>query len=43
MNDGINILHPKLKENQILRVVGAFDAMSAKLVEISNFGAVWAA
>ena len=42
MNDGANILHSKLKENQILRVAGAFDAMSAKLVEISNFDAVWA-
>ena len=28
-----DILHSKLKENQILRVAGAFDAMSAKLVE----------
>ncbi len=42
MSDGANILHTKLKENQILRVAGAFDAMSAKLVEISNFDAVWA-
>ena len=42
MNDGANILHSKLKENQILRVAGAFDAMSAKLVEISNFDAIWA-
>jgi len=42
MNNGANILHSKLKENQILRVAGAFDAMSAKLVEISNFDAVWA-
>ena len=42
MNDGANILHSKLKENQILRVAGAFDAMSAKLVELSNFDAIWA-
>jgi phosphoenolpyruvate phosphomutase len=42
MNDGANILHSKLKENQILRVAGAFDAMSAKLVELNNFDAVWA-
>ena len=42
MTNGANILHAKLKENQILRVAGAFDAMSAKLVELSNFDAVWA-
>lgn len=42
MTNGANILHTKLKENQILRVAGAFDAMSAKLVELSNFDAVWA-
>ena len=42
MNDGANILHSKLKEKQILRVAGAFDAMSAKLVELNNFDAIWA-
>ena len=42
MNEGANILRTKLKENQILKVAGAFDAMSAKLVELSNFDAVWA-
>jgi phosphoenolpyruvate phosphomutase len=42
MTNGADILHMKLKENQILRVAGAFDAMSAKLVELSNFDAVWA-
>ena len=42
MNDGANILHSKLKENQILRVAGAFDTMSAKLVELNNFDAIWA-
>ena len=42
MNDGADILHSKLKQNKILRVAGAFDAMSAKLVEINNFDAIWA-
>jgi len=42
MNDGANILHSKLKENKIIKVAGAFDAMSAKLVELSNFDAIWA-
>jgi phosphoenolpyruvate phosphomutase len=42
MTEGANILHTKLKENKILKVAGAFDAMSAKLVELSNFDAVWA-
>ena len=42
MNDGADILHSKLKENPLLKVAGAFDAMSAKLVELSNFDAVWA-
>ena len=42
MNDGANILHSKFKQNEILRVAGAFDAMSAKLVEINNFDAIWA-
>ena len=42
MNEGANILGMKLKEKPILKVAGAFDAMSAKLVEISNFDAVWA-
>jgi phosphoenolpyruvate phosphomutase len=42
MTNGANILHTKLKENKILRVAGAFDAMSAKLVELSNFDAIWA-
>ena len=42
MTNGANTLRIKLKENQILRVAGAFDAMSAKLVELSNFDAVWA-
>jgi len=42
MNEGANSLRIKLKENPILKVAGAFDAMSAKLVELSNFDAVWA-
>jgi phosphoenolpyruvate phosphomutase len=42
MNNGTNILHEKLEKNQIVRVAGAFDAMSAKLVEMNNFDAVWA-
>ena len=37
-----NILRTKLKEKPILKVAGAFDTMSAKLVELSNFDAVWA-
>jgi phosphoenolpyruvate phosphomutase len=42
MNDGANILHTKFYEKKIVRVAGAFDAMSAKLVELNNFDAVWA-
>ncbi|RZD41911.1 MAG: phosphoenolpyruvate phosphomutase [Thaumarchaeota archaeon] len=42
MIEGANILRTKLKENPILKVAGAFDAMSAKLVELNNFDAVWA-
>ena len=37
------ILRKKLESNSIVKVGGAFDAMSAKLVEISGFDAVWAA
>jgi phosphoenolpyruvate phosphomutase len=42
MTNGADILHEKLEKNQIVRVAGAFDAMSAKLVEMNNFDAVWA-
>ena len=42
MAEGANILCKKLEENSILKVAGAFDAMSAKLVELNNFDAVWA-
>jgi len=36
------ILRKNLEEKSILRVGGAFDAMSAKLVEINGFDAIWA-
>ena len=36
------ILRKKLESNSIVKVGGAFDAMSAKLVEASGFDAVWA-
>lgn len=36
------ILREKLANNPIIKVGGAFDAMSAKLVEIHGFDAVWA-
>jgi len=42
MNEGAKNLRIKLKENPILKVAGAFDVMSAKLVELNNFDAVWA-
>ena len=42
MNNGANLLYSKLQEKKIIRVAGAFDAMSAKLVELSNFDAIWA-
>ncbi|RZD48877.1 MAG: phosphoenolpyruvate phosphomutase [Thaumarchaeota archaeon] len=42
MTEAANILRTKLNEKPILKVAGAFDAMSAKLVELSNFDAVWA-
>jgi len=37
-----NTLRQKIDSQQIVRVGGAFDAMSAKLVEIHNYDAVWA-
>ncbi|QLH09674.1 isocitrate lyase/phosphoenolpyruvate mutase family protein [Candidatus Nitrosotenuis sp. DW1] len=37
-----DILRQKVKSNEIVRVGGAFDAMSAKLVEMHGFDAVWA-
>ena len=36
------ILRKKLESDSIVKVGGAFDAMSAKLVETSGFDAVWA-
>ena len=35
-------LRSKINESSILKIGGAFDAMSAKLVEINEFDAVWA-
>ena len=37
-----SILRKKLESQSILKVGGAFDVMSAKLVEISGFDAIWA-
>ena len=42
LNKNSKKLREILEENQILKVGGAFDAMSAKLVEINGFDAVWA-
>ena len=36
------LLREKLASNEIVKVAGAFDAMSAKLVEINGFDAIWA-
>ena len=42
MSSGSKVLRNKINEASILKVGGAFDAMSAKLVEINGFDAVWA-
>ena len=42
LNSNSKKLREILEKNQILKVGGAFDAMSAKLVEINGFDAVWA-
>ena len=42
MSNGSKKLREKIKEKSILKIGGAFDAMSAKLVEINDFDAVWA-
>ena len=42
MSTGSKQLKDKIKEKRILKIGGAFDAMSAKLVEINEFDAVWA-
>ena len=34
-------LRTEIEKNPLLKVGGAFDAMSAKLVEINNFDAIW--
>ena len=36
------ILRKKIENQSLVRVVGAFDALSAKLVEVHDFDAVWA-
>ena len=36
-----DLLHEILNKKAILKVGGAFDAMSAKLIEINNFDAIW--
>ena len=36
------VLRKDLESKSILKVGGAFDAMSAKLLEINGFDAVWA-
>ena len=36
------VLRKDLESKSILKVGGAFDAMSAKLVEINGFDAIWA-
>jgi phosphoenolpyruvate phosphomutase len=38
----ISVLRKKLESDSIVRVGGAFDAMSAKLVEMHEFDAIWA-
>jgi len=38
----IEMLEKALRSKEIVKVGGAFDAMSAKLVEISGFDAIWA-
>ena len=42
MSSKSKLLREKLNSKSIIQVGGAFDAMSAKLVEISEFDAVWA-
>ena len=36
------ILREKIESQSLVRVVGAFDALSAKLIEVHDFDAVWA-
>ena len=42
MTSQAEILKEKIERNSIVKVAGAFDALSAKLVEIAGFDAVWA-
>jgi len=42
MTSYAKILREKIEGNSIVKVAGAFDALSAKLVETSGFDAVWA-
>ena len=42
MYSGAKELRSKIKDKSILKIGGAFDAMSAKLIEINDFDAVWA-
>jgi len=42
LNSKAEILREKLESNNIIKVGGAFDVMSAKLVEIHGFDAIWA-
>ena len=42
MHSGPKQLRLKIKDKSILKIGGAFDAMSAKLIEINDFDAVWA-
>ena len=42
MYSGADELRRKIEEKPILKIGGAFDAMSAKLIEINEFDAVWA-
>tara|TARA_B100000929_G_scaffold275164_1_gene248878 strand:+ start:24 stop:950 length:927 start_codon:yes stop_codon:yes gene_type:complete len=37
-----DVLHELIESKPILKVMGAFDSMSAKLVEINGFDAIWA-
>ena len=42
MPSGAKKLRDKINKKSILKIGGAFDAMSAKLVEVNGFDAVWA-
>ena len=42
MYSGPDELRSKIDEKTVLKIGGAFDAMSAKLIEINEFDAIWA-